>query len=1059
MDREPREQGFVVAYVCWQHPVAEAGGLWDDGQIDRARQVSERDWFGDEADSSSGGGPSGGERTATRDRRRSPLVTTLLILVVVGIGASLVAQFWTEVLWFDSVDFRSVFLTELGAKVLLGVVGGLLTAGVVGSSLVIAYRTRPIYAPTSTNQDALERYRAAVEPLRRIAMVGIPIVIGLLSGLGASGQWETYLLWRNGVPFGKTDPQFGLDVGFFVFTLPWLTFVVAFLSMALIIGVLVAAFTHYIFGGLQFQARARRTTSAARLHLSVLLAAIVLVRAASYWLDRYSLTTKSTDLMTGIQYTDANAVLPTKAILAVASLMCAVMFLSVIWTRSWRLPIVGVVLLVVVSVLVGGIFPALIQSLKVKPSEKSLEAPFIQNNINATRDAFGLSNIQTTAYNAATQATQGQLRNDTATVPGIRILDPNVVSATYKQLQAGKSYYQFPDTLDVDRYTVDGQLSDTVIAVRELDLDGVPDGQRNWLNDHTVYTHGYGVVAAYGNQKDQDGKPVFFEQNIPSTGTLGQFEPRIYFGEQSPDYSIVGAAAGAAPREFDFPDASPAGQANTTYAGSGGVAIGSLPRKVAYAVKYREMNFLLSDAVNADSRLIDHRTPRDRVQRVAPWLTLDGNAYPAVVDGRVLWIVDGYTTTADYPNSHLTSIESATSDSITSSRTSVQSINAGQVNYIRNSVKATVDAFDGTVHLYAWDDSDPLLKAWSAAFPGTIEPLSHVSASLMAHLRYPEDLFKVQREILARYHVTDPGTFYGSNDLWKVPADPTKDQRNVDQPPYYLSIAMPGQADPQFSLTTTFMPFGTREVLSGFLAVDSNAGTTAGGKRQGYGQLRLLELPRDSNVRGPGQVQNDISSSSVTSSDYALGLSQFLNIQRQQGSTVVLGNLLTLPVGGGLLYVEPIYVQAKAESAYPLNRAVITAFGDKLAWASTLDGALDALFGGNSGATSPDSTPATAGTTTPPPPTTNNNNNNGGTGGQADNPALKSALADAQQAVNDADAALKAGDWAKYGEAQTKLKDAIARAATAQPTGTATLTPGGTPTGTATGAATTSPSG
>ncbi len=969
------------------------------------------------------------------------------MLFGVVVALSLVAQFWTEILWFDSVGFRSVFVTELGAKILLGVVGGIVTAAIVGSSLLIAYRTRPIYAPTTPDQDSLERYREAIEPLRRFATIGIPLFVGLISGLGAAGQWETYLLWRNGVDFGKTDPQFHLDVGFFVFTLPWLTFVVAYLSMALVIGVLVAAFTHYVFGGLHFQGRNRRTTSAARLHLSALLAAIVLARAASYWLERYTLTTKSTELMTGIQYTDATAVLPTKAILALASVMCAAMFLSVIWTQSWRLPIVGVVLLVVVSIVVGGIFPALIQSLKVRPSEKSLESPYLANNIAATRDAFGLSAIDKTDYNAATQATQGQLRNDATTVPGIRILDPNVVSATYKQLQAGKSYYQFPDTLDVDRYTVDGTLSDTVIAVRELDLDGVPDAQRNWLNDHTVYTHGFGLVAAYGNRKDADGKPVFFEQNIPSSGKLGKFEPQIYFGEQSPEYSIVGAPSGAPQREFDYPDGSAAGQANTTYTGPGGVEIGSLARKVAYAVKYREANFLLSDAVNTESRLLDHRSPRERVQRVAPWLTLDGNAYPAVVDGRVLWIIDGYTTTADYPNSDLTSIESATSDSITTTRTSVKAINAGQVNYIRNSVKATVDAYDGSVHLYNWDETDPMLKAWSGAFPGTIEPLSNISASLMSHLRYPEDLFKVQREILSHYHVTEPGSFYGGNDFWKVPADPTKDQRTTDQPPYYLSIAMPGQTSPEFSLTTTFMPFGTREVLSGFLAVDSNPGSTKGQRRPGYGQLRLLELPRDSNVRGPGQVQNDISSSSVAQAEGGLALSQFLNLQRQQGSTVVLGNLLTLPVGGGLLYVEPIYVQAKTDSAFPLNRAVIVAFGDKLAWSSTLAGALDALFGGNSGAKSSDNTPTT---TTPPgtpaPP--------GTPGGTANNPALTAALQDAQQAFSDGEAALKVGDFAKYGAAQTRLKDAIAKAVAASPTGALTLKPGATPTATPSAAAT-----
>jgi hypothetical protein len=385
--------------------------------------------------------------------------------------------------------------------------------------------------------------------------------------------------------------------------------------------------------------------------------------------------------------------------------------------------------------------------------------------------------------------------------------------------------------------------------------------------------------------------------------------------------------------------------------------------------------------------------------------------------------------------------------------TGLRTLPTDEINYVRNAVKATVDAYDGTVTLYEWDETDPILQAWRGAFPGTVKDKSEIPPALMEHLRYPEDLFKVQREILARYHVTDPGTFYGSNDLWKVPADPTKDQRiQVDQPPYYLSIAMPGQTDPQFSLTTTFMPFGTREVLSGFLAVDSNAGTTAGQRRAGYGQLRLLELPKDSNVRGPGQVQNDISSSSVQPPEGGLGLSQFLNIQKQQGSSVVLGNLLTLPVGGGLLYVEPIYVQANTQSAYPLNRAIITAFGDKLAWSSTLDGALDALFGGNSGAKSGDNTPTTGGTGTPTPPPT-------GTAATADNPALIKALADAQQAVNDADAALKAGDFTKYGEAQARLKAAIAEAAAAAPSGSVTLTPGATPTNTATATPSATPTG
>ena len=345
----------------------------------------------------------------------------------------------------------------------------------------------------------------------------------------------------------------------------------------------------------------------------------------------------------------------------------------------------GVGLLAVCAVVVGGIFPAMIQSFKVKPSEKSLEAPFIDRNIKATRAAYGLTDTQVQLYQASTTPSRGQLRNDTATVPGIRLVDPSVVSPTFKQLQAVKSYYQFPDALDVDRYTIDGKLRDTVVSVRELDLNGLPDAQGNWVNDHTVYTHGFGLVAAFGNRSGDDGQPVFYEQNIPPVGPLGPFEPRIYFGESSPTYSIVGGPPGGPTKELDYPNSSTTGQQNNTYTGNGGVKIDNFARKVAYAIKYRELNLLLSDTVNSNSRLLDHRTPRERVERVAPWLTLDGNTYPAVVNNRVKWIIDGYTTSADYPYSRLQQIESATADSLTARTTSIQALEAAQVNYIRNS--------------------------------------------------------------------------------------------------------------------------------------------------------------------------------------------------------------------------------------------------------------------------------------------------------------------------------------------------------------------------------------
>src|SRR6476620_9496513 len=950
--------------------------------------VSHREWF-DRGDDGGSGGSGRPAAPPFRVRRPGPLGPTLAILVALVVLVLLASQLWTEVLWFDSVGFERVFTTELTTKIVLFVLGGLLTAALVASSMVIAYRTRPVYAPVSPEQQNLDHYREMLDPVRRLGTIAVPAILGLFAGSAAAGQWQTFLLWANQVPFGKTDPQFGFDIGFFVFTLPWLRFLVGFLTMALVLAALTAALTHYVYGGRRLQARGERTTTAARVHLSVLLAALVLLRAGSYWLDRYSLTVEDSRLITGITYTDAHAVMPTKAILSVAAVMCAGLFLATIWTRSWRLPAVGIGLLVVCAVAVGGIYPALVQNLKVKPSEKSLEAPYIDRNIKATRDAYGLTSSQAAEYKAVTNVTQGQLRNDAETIPGIRLVDPALVSPTFKQLQAVKSYYQFPDALDVDRYRINGKLSDTVIAVRELDLAGVPDGQRNWVNDHTVYTHGFGLVAAYGNKRGDDGQPVFFEQNIPPVGQLGSFEPRVYFGESSPDYSIVGGPAGGTQRELDYPDSSTIGQKNTTYAGKGGVAIGSLPRQLAYAIKYRELKILLSDAINSRSRLLDDRTPRARVEKVAPWLTLDGNPYPAVIGGRIQWIVDGYTTSNSYPYSRLQSIDNATSDSLTTRSTSVTALDTGQVNYIRNSVKATVDAYDGTVHLYAWDNQDPMLKAWSRAFPGTIEPMSAISGALMAHLRYPEDLFKVQRLMLARYHVTDAGSFYGGQDFWRVPSDPTQEQKVVDQPPYYLSVAMPGQSSPAFSLTTTFMPQGDRQVLAGFMAVDSDAGSTAGQRRAGYGAMRLLELPRDTTVRGPGQVQNDIESSNIGSPRFTQTLSQFLSLNRQGGSHVDLGNLLTLPVGGGLLYVEPIYVSGTAGSSYPLSRVVVVAFGDKLAWSDTLTGALDGLFGGNAGAVAGDSG---SGGTTPPPSTGST-----GTGSTGSSTALSKALADAQR--------------------------------------------------------------
>ena len=967
-----------------------------------------------------GGGPRAPRPAAGARPRRSPLTITLFALAVLATLLTWGAGLWTDLLWYESVGFRSVFTTILFTRIGLFLAGFLLVAGLVAGSMAIAYKTRPIYVPTTPAQQVLEQYREAIEPVRKLAMYVVPGVLGLLAGSAAAAQWETFQMWRNGGTFGTRDPQFDLDVGFYVFSLPFYQFLLGFATIALGMALVAALVTHYVYGGLQLPGRGPSTRSAF-IHVGVLGALLALVRAGVYWLDRYALTSSEGGIVTGITYTDANAVLPTKAILAVAAIMCAGMFLAAIWTRSWRIPIIGVALLTVTSIVAGGIYPALVQSLRVRPSERALEAPFIERNINATRAAYGIDDIERTSYPAITEVEAGQLRQDAEVIPGIRLVDPNIVSPTFRQFESLRPYYAFPDVLDVDRYYIDGEVSDSVVAVREINLAGVPAAQRNWVNDRTVYTHGYGFVAAYGNRRTTEGDPVFFSGGLSDNTDAGEFEPRIYFGEASPLYSVVGDVEGADPREFDYPDDEGAGgNVLNTFDGDGGVEIGGFLRRIAYAIKYREVNFLLSEFVNREARILDHRTPTERVERVAPWLTLDGNIYPAVVDGRIKWIVDGYTVTAKYPYSELVDLQNATSDSVTE-RSSLITAAAGRINYVRNSVKATVDAYDGSVHLYAWDTEDPILQAWDKTFPGALTPLSEMTADVMSHVRYPQDLLKIQRVMIRKYHVTDPGSFYTGQDYWEIPKDPT--HATQDAPTYYQSLAMPGQDEPSFSLTSTFIPTGSgREILRAFLAADADAGNVAGEKAETYGTLRMLELPRASAVDGPGQVQNQIEVSTVRSQDPSeqLNLSQFIAQNRQSGRQLTFGNLLTLPVGGGLLYVQPMYVQAQREAgSFPRNNATIAVFGREVAWGANLQQALDGLFGGDAGAAIGDDEVEPG--TDPGEPR------------EGDPVALAQALADMEQAYADSEAALRAGDFAAYGEAQTRLKEAINRAVQASP--------------------------
>ena len=936
-----------------------------------------------------------------RPKRPGPFALTAIVLVILGSILVGLSGFYADFLWFRSVDFVSVWSTVLVTKAALFVFFGLITSLFITTNVYLAYRSRPLYAPVSVEADNLERYRGQLEPIRRWVLVAIAIGFFYFSGTSGVALWERWMQFRNATPFGVKDTQFGLDISFFVFKLPFYEALIAWAISTLVLTIIASAAVHYLYSGIRLQAAEDKTTVAARVQLSVLLGIFVLIKAVAYWFDRYALALKEGRLITGLSYTDVNALLPAKAILAGISIICALLFFANIIRRSWVLPAAGVGLLVISSVLIAGVYPAAIQQFQVKPSESSKEAPYIQRNIEATRAAYGLSDVDVQDYQATIETSAGQLKNDEATISNIRLLDPSVVPSTFRQLQQIKPYYNFADSLDVDRYTIDGVKRDSVVAVRELSIEGNP--ARNWINDHLVYTHGFGFVSALGNTIDSDGKPTFSVGDIPPTSGLGEFQPRIYFGENVPNYSIIGGAEGGAPVELDYPDdKSENGQKNYTYTGKGGVPMGSLFTRLLFAIKYQEQRIVLSNLINSDSKILFNRNPSERVAKVAPWLTLDGNIYPAVVDGRILWIVDGYTTSNGYPYSKKTNLATATTNTISSNTTAVSALASRNISYMRNSVKATVDAYDGTVKLYQWDTKDPILATWSKSFPGTVTPKSAMSKSLLEHVRYPEDLFGVQRDVLSTYHVKTADAFYGGQDFWRVPTDPSSLGGNAGiQPPYYMTLKLPGQEKAAFSLTSSFVPRGNRQNLTAFASVNSDNGPD-------YGKISVLQLPRSTNISGPSQVASNFEAKPE--------VAQALSLLRQGGSDVVLGNLLTLPVGGGLLYVQPVYVRATANtSAYPLLQKVLVSFGDVIGFDNTLKGALDQVFGGNSG-------------------TVLNNTSQSNTGGSTPvvSNTVKAALDNAKAALADAQAALRRGDFTAYGKAQDRLEAAIAAAISAQ---------------------------
>jgi uncharacterized membrane protein (UPF0182 family) len=964
-------------------------------------------------------------------RSRILLIIAGIVVLALLLGSRLLDTY-VDWLWFGEVGARGVFTTVVLTRVVLFLAVGLLVGGALSVSLAIAYRTRPVFVPVSGADDPLARYRSVVVGRIRLFGIGIPVLVGLLAGATAQNDWQRVQLFLNGTEFGQTDPEFGKDIGFYAFDLPFYGWLIGWLFVALAVSFIGALVAHYLFGGIRLAGKGGQVIGAAKVQLAVTAGLFVLLKGVEYFFDRYDLLLSGrNDLFTGATYTDLNAVLPAKLILLCIAGICAVAFFAGAFLRNLQLPAIALVLLILSGIIIGAAWPAVLERFSVSPNAIEKEAESIQRNMNATRQAFDLTDVEYTEYAGRPEAEPAEVRADDGTVPNIRLLDPNVLEPTFTQLVGRQNFYGFAEKLDIDRYRIDGELQEYVVAAKEINTAGLAENQRTWINRHLRYTHGNGFVAAPANTVNraieeadsQGGYPlvqVSDTQDKDGAHGIHVEEPRIYYGELNTDYAIVGGQPGEAPGEFDS-----ANKSDYLYTGVGGVPIDNWINRLVFAAKEGERNILFSGAISDGSKIMYNRDPRDRVRKIAPWLTVDGDPYPAVIDGRIKWIVDGYTTLNNYPYSQRTQLGDATQDSLSG----VARQQNNSINYIRNSVKATVDAFDGTVTLYSMNDEEPVLKAWRNVFPGVVQPESAITPELRQHFRYPEDMFKVQRELLTRYHVEDPRDFYSTETFWDVPADPTEGgapstggDAASNQPGYYLLAQAPGQENPTFQITSAMTPL-RRQYLAAWVSVSSAPGD--------YGKIRVLRLPLggdgQAQVEGPVQVQNRFQSDPRVAQERTLFNNPQIN--------VIYGNLLTLPVAGGFLYVEPVYIQQKNQNSFPQLARVLVSYGGKIGFASTLGEALNQVFGEGTGqaATDPEQgDPPASGdpdqqqneSSAPPPPDQQQappaDGNQGG-------PDAQEAAADMAEAYGRLEAARRSGDYAAEGQALADLDAAAQR--------------------------------
>ncbi|MFP5319225.1 MAG: UPF0182 family protein [Acidimicrobiia bacterium] len=860
------------------------------------------------------------------------IVVALSILLTSARG---IAGLYTDYLWFDSLGSTSVWTGVLYSKIGLSILFMLIFFVLMLANLVVAQRLAPQFRPPGREEDALREIHAVLERRPALVRVGLAAFFAFLFGAGVGSRWNEWLLFRNRVDFGVRDPQFDTDVGFYVFELPFLSFLTNWLFAALLVVLVVTTASHYLNGGIRLQAPGPSVTAAVKTHLSVLLALLALVKGANYYLDRFELVFSTRGAVQGATFTDVNAQLPALNLLIFISAVAAVLFIINIRQRGWVLPIIAVGLWGLVAVAAGTAYPAFVQRFRVQPAESTREVRYIERNIEATRAAMGLADVQVRQFDYNEQLNAQDLARNAETVRNIRLWDPQVLTRTYQRLQEVRTFYRFTD-VDVDRYDLGNETTQILLSARELNPDSLPSD--TWENRHLAFTHGYGAVLSPANSVTSDGQPDFLVRNIPPQGQPAITEPRLYHGEAIGGYGIVNTSRD----EIDYVRDDGSAVTNR-YDGDGGVGIGSFLRRVAFALRFGDINPVISEFMTDESRILYIRDIRERASTIAPFLHYDNDPYPVVLDGRITWLLDAYTTSDRYPYAQ---------------RADTNRISGGsglnhQFNYVRNSVKVAIDAYHGDVTFYLVDRDDPIAAAYARAFPRLFTAGDEVPPALRAHFRYPEDLFRIQTNMWGRYHIGDPNEFYSQSDRWNIAQDPgsagvapgaaavgaapagqgpAPDPGSRRMEPYYLLMRLPNEPETEFLILQPFVPFSaddSRRELSAFMVAKSDPDQ--------YGSFEVFVMPRDRQVDGPAIVNARMNQDPV--------VSQEITLLSRAGSEVLLGNLVVIPIEQSLLYVRPFYVQATGANAVPELKNIIVAYGDRIAMRPTLQEALVAVFG------------------------------------------------------------------------------------------------------------------